>query len=188
MPRITNIKIRRGSEQEWNFLNPILDVGEPGYDTTNNILKIGDGFKNWKELGVQSIYSPLRLNSDGDFLSSVSVKSIEIDFTLSGSTEIFTVPLNYMFFINSIEILTTEINTPGEPPSIKLGNEINDMYYYQETYTHSNSLGYRHIIEDPQNAIFEETLLKATICNPSTAIVHKGYIIINGFLFNYNNV
>lgn len=188
MPRITDIKIRRGTEQEWNSVNPILDNGEPGYDTTNNVLKIGDGIKNWKELGVQSLYSPLRLNSDGDFLNTISVKSIEIDFTNSGVTELFNVPLNSMFFINSMEILTTNIVNPGEPPSIKIGNEIDDSCYYQKTFTHSNSLGYRHRIEDPQNAALQNSLLKITVVNPSTASVHKGYLIINGVLFNFSNI
>ena len=30
--------------------NPVLAEGEPGFDTTNNILKIGDGTTNWNSL------------------------------------------------------------------------------------------------------------------------------------------
>lgn len=50
MPVNTTIKIRKGSDSEWNQANPILDLGEPGFDTTNNILKIGNGSSTWENL------------------------------------------------------------------------------------------------------------------------------------------
>lgn len=50
MPRITNINFRKGTSSEWTTANPVLDNGEPGYDTTNKILKIGDGVNLWSAL------------------------------------------------------------------------------------------------------------------------------------------
>lgn len=186
MPRITNIKIRRGTEQEWLYVDPVLSLGELGYETTNNVLKVGDGIKTWSELGVQSLYSPIRLDSDGNFLNSTLIKSPEIDFTNSGQTNIFSVPENSMFFINSMEILTTNLSSKDEAPSIKIGNQFDDDAYYQETFTSSNDLGARHIIEDPKNGAEEGTTIIISVANPSTAEVHKGYCIINGFLFILN--
>jgi hypothetical protein len=183
MPRITNIKIRRGTEQEWLYINPVLSLGELGYETTNNVLKVGDGIKTWSDLGVQSLYSPIRLDSDGNFLNSTSIKSPEIDFTNSGQTNIFSVPENSMFFINSMEILTTRLESKDEAPSVKIGNQFDDSEYYQETFTSSNDLGSRHIIEDPQNGAEEGTTIIISVADPSTAEVHKGYCIINGVLF-----
>jgi hypothetical protein len=188
MPRITNIKIRRGTEQEWLFTNPILSLGELGYETTNNILKVGDGVKTWSELGVQSLYSPIRLDSDGNFLNNTSIRSPEIDFTTSGQTEIFSVPENSMFFINSMEILTTNLYLKDEAPSIKVGNQFNDSEYYQETFVSINDLGARHIIEDPQNGAEEGSTVIVSVINPSTAETHKGYCIINGVLFTLNRI
>lgn len=46
----TRIQFRRGSASEWSSSNPILGEGEPGYDTTNDILKIGDGINSWASL------------------------------------------------------------------------------------------------------------------------------------------
>ena len=43
------IKVRRGTASDWTA-NPVLAQGEPGFDTTNNILKIGDGTTNWNSL------------------------------------------------------------------------------------------------------------------------------------------
>ena len=43
------IKVRRGTASDWTA-NPVLAEGEPGFDTTNNILKIGDGSTAWSSL------------------------------------------------------------------------------------------------------------------------------------------
>lgn len=50
MPCNNLLQIRKGDFSTWNSQNPILSLGEPGYDTTNNILKIGDGATNWIDL------------------------------------------------------------------------------------------------------------------------------------------
>lgn len=39
----TRLQFRRGTFAEWAAANPILASGEPGYDLTNKILKVGDG-------------------------------------------------------------------------------------------------------------------------------------------------
>ena len=46
----TQIKIRRDSYANWFNVNPTLGIGEPGYDTTNRKLKIGDGTTLWRAL------------------------------------------------------------------------------------------------------------------------------------------
>ena len=45
------IKLRRGTASDWSS-NPTLAQGEPGFDTTNNILKIGDGTTAWNSLAA----------------------------------------------------------------------------------------------------------------------------------------
>jgi hypothetical protein len=39
----TLIKLRRDTAANWASADPVLQLGEPGYDTTNNELRIGDG-------------------------------------------------------------------------------------------------------------------------------------------------
>lgn len=46
----TLIKLRRDTAANWAALNPILALGEPGYDTTNNELRIGTGTTPWSDL------------------------------------------------------------------------------------------------------------------------------------------
>ena len=48
-----NIKfrLRRSTASEWAAASSVVLLdGEPGFDTTNNILKIGNGVKPWAQL------------------------------------------------------------------------------------------------------------------------------------------
>jgi hypothetical protein len=44
------IQIRRGTTSQWTSANPILAVGEYGYDTTTKQQKVGDGTNRWNDL------------------------------------------------------------------------------------------------------------------------------------------
>lgn len=108
MSRITNIQIRRGTATEWSSVNPILASGEPGYDLTNRIFKIGNGVTAWSGLAGH-----LHTSSDiSNFNSSVSgllnVKSL--------------VGTNGIGIVNSAGIQTISIT--GIPSSLitDLGN------------------------------------------------------------------
>lgn len=68
MPVETSIRLRKGTGTEWNNTNPVLASGEPGYDLTNKILKIGDGVNTWSQLSNHNHTT----NNIADFNSSVS--------------------------------------------------------------------------------------------------------------------
>jgi hypothetical protein len=44
------IKLRRNVSQDWVRYDPILAVGEPGFETDTGKLKIGNGFSRWTGL------------------------------------------------------------------------------------------------------------------------------------------
>jgi hypothetical protein len=48
--RATRIRLRRAWTADWEDVNPVLNDGEPGYDKSNNMIKIGDGVTPWKQL------------------------------------------------------------------------------------------------------------------------------------------
>lgn len=54
MPINTQIQLRKGSALEWSTANTVLASGEPGFDISNNILKIGDGVNEWVSLSPLS--------------------------------------------------------------------------------------------------------------------------------------
>lgn len=47
------IQLKRGTAEAWKRVNPILAVGEPGFEKDTNRLKIGDGVNNWVNLPYQ---------------------------------------------------------------------------------------------------------------------------------------
>lgn len=46
----TRMQQRRGTSTQWTTANPILNVGEIGYETDTNQFKIGDGTNHWADL------------------------------------------------------------------------------------------------------------------------------------------
>ena len=59
----TRIKLRRDTEANWMAADPVLALGEAGYDTTNNALRIGDGVTTWGNL------TPIAGGSGGNLAS-----------------------------------------------------------------------------------------------------------------------
>lgn len=62
MPTI--IKLKRGTLERWDEVNPVLENGEPGvcYNNDDITMKIGDGVKTWSELPTQT-YTRDQLNA-----------------------------------------------------------------------------------------------------------------------------
>lgn len=46
----TTFRLKRGTEERWKELNPILDAGEPGFEIDTGKLKIGNGNEQWTDL------------------------------------------------------------------------------------------------------------------------------------------
>jgi len=125
MPRENLIKLRNGTVTAWNEANPILASGEPGYDSTNNILKIGDGSTNWNSLDstakgpqiqsysnvsifpntglVDVIFIALNTNRIYRWNGSVYLEIGPLDFFYNGIEHDLpngTLPLNYPALVN----------------------------------------------------------------------------------------
>lgn len=47
---MSTIRFRRGVAQRWTEVNPVLDEGEPGFETNTGRFKIGNGRTHWTEL------------------------------------------------------------------------------------------------------------------------------------------
>ena len=77
---MAKIKLRRDTAANWLSSNPVMALGEPGYDTTNNKLKIGDSTSTWTQLtfltdaaGVDGTYSP---TTPADWIGSPTVGTV----------------------------------------------------------------------------------------------------------------
>lgn len=71
------IQVRRDVAADWESVNPILAEGELGYDTTNGILKIGDGETAWTDLEV--LHTGRYLLPDGGTTGQALVKASGTD-------------------------------------------------------------------------------------------------------------
>lgn len=61
MPLNNLITVRKGTEAEWYASAAVLSAGEPGFDTTNGLLKIGDGTSTWENLLNTAIFSDVAI-------------------------------------------------------------------------------------------------------------------------------
>lgn len=59
------LQVRQDTAANWTSKNPVLAAGEFGFDTSNKILKIGDGASAWSAL------SPIQFEGGGG--SSIAV-------------------------------------------------------------------------------------------------------------------
>ena len=64
------IQVRRDSYANWQAANPLLLVGEVGYETDKKRSKTGDGASTWKNLpydqdGIVSVGEGLTVDEDG---------------------------------------------------------------------------------------------------------------------------
>lgn len=86
------IIFRKGTASAWTSANPVLASGEPGYDLTNSILKIGDGVSNWVALSGIGSASSLTSIAPGSLSSPSITSSIDLStgiyFPSSGSISI----------------------------------------------------------------------------------------------------
>ena len=60
----TRIKLRRDTATSWATVNPVLALGEAGYDTTNHQLRVGDGTTQWSSLSTVG----LAVGADGQII------------------------------------------------------------------------------------------------------------------------
>ena len=181
MGRLSNILIRRGTEQAWSAANPILDSGEFGLDTTNNLLKAGNGIDNWSDLSPLAC-DPIDLATDSDLMNVMAIRSPLVNFKITGDSSIFTVPNGYVFFINAMDVITDNVTSPRTAPFFRFGNSESRDVYCQETQSKSNSNGLRHSIQSSQNATISGSIVSFGITTGSTASSHEGYAVVKGYL------
>jgi len=76
------IKLRRGTATQWSDASfPTLAQGEPGFDTTNNILKIGDGSTAWNLLAAvnNTDHPSISAGSSADNSGNTFIQDLTLD-------------------------------------------------------------------------------------------------------------
>ena len=102
----TKFRLRRGTSEAWQRVNPTLLYGEPGFEKDTNRLKIGDGVKDWNSLPYL----------DAEFTISSDEKTITYDnneiklcgYTSAELGQIASKGKDGLEWINPAESLTIE--------------------------------------------------------------------------------
>ena len=109
MPQIDAIRIRRGTAALWTSTNPVLNLGEPGYETDTGFLKIGDGVTAWASLDYFS--------ASAEGLVPESAKATEAEAEAGTNNTQWMTPLRVMQLIDALGLtgggITTGILTEG---------------------------------------------------------------------------
>ena len=77
----TRIKLRRDTASNWTTTNPILAIGEPGWETDTRKIKLGDGTTAWRDL-------PYSITGDLQITGTEIVSKTAL--TLRSGTDSFT--------------------------------------------------------------------------------------------------
>lgn len=114
------IQLRRDTAANWSSTNPVLNNGEPGFDTTNKILKIGDGVTAWNDLD-----NKFATDAQGALADS-ALQPGDIGVTVQGYSANTVIDANYNTFT------TTEKNKlagiESNATADQTGAEIKSLY------------------------------------------------------------
>jgi hypothetical protein len=116
------ITFRKGTASQWTSANPILASGEPGYDLTNSVLKIGDGVSNW--VALSGIGSTSLNNSSSS--SSVGVRGI---INTTGNLTSFAIsggyPVGYLdLFQDGVKLVSSLDFSATDGSNVTLSNSV----------------------------------------------------------------
>jgi hypothetical protein len=115
------ITFRKGPASQWISVNPVLASGEPGYDLTNSILKIGDGVSNWVALsGIGSTSVGGSSSSSVGVRGSISTTGTLSSFNVSGGYS----PGYLDLFQNGVKLLSGSDFTATDGTLVTLSNSV----------------------------------------------------------------
>ena len=85
---VGQIQFRSGTLAEWTAANPVLALGEPGYETDTGLLRIGDGSSNFLSLTPwfkSQVPGKYRFKADGTFELWNPTQGLWQSLTLTGA-------------------------------------------------------------------------------------------------------
>ena len=110
----TRIQLRRGTASEWKQTNPVLAIGEAGFETDTGILRIGDGQSSFTSL------RPTYANGKTDVFTLLADDWQMTEYEDVETGEI-TMGLPYQQTI-AVDLMTSEFN-----PHVSLISSPNDF-------------------------------------------------------------
>jgi hypothetical protein len=165
---------------DYNDLYNTPDLGTLSSQDSNNVNISGGTLSNITISG--SFNTGLTLAPDSFSTSRLSIRSPIVDLKQIAETQIFIVPANHMFLIDSMELLTTSISGRNESLRARFGNNSNPDEYYSSSQINNFNTGDRHIVDVAQNAAVPGSIITFGVVVGSSALFHEGVGLIHGSL------
>lgn len=135
----TKIKLRRDTATNWTTANPVMAIGEPGFETNTLKLKFGDGTTAWNSL-------PYATNGVAGSISLLSLSAINSgtpsgvgSLAYNSGTGAFTyTPPNLSTYLTSItgtQVTTALGFTPLQASSLSVTNNASSPFFSTLSYT-----------------------------------------------------
>jgi hypothetical protein len=173
----------------WRFSGDYYDLenapilGTLSSQDSDDVVIEGGSLSNISSLDIQGqINSGLELSATSFSTTKMSVRSGLLNFKSVLQKEIFSVPVNYMFLIDAMEVVTTNILGVNSSLKARFGSNLDYDEYYSPTEIKSFSTGDRHLIEIPQNATMSGKSVFFGVTVASSAEIHQGFAIVHGSL------
>lgn len=121
------IQFRRGTAAQWTAANPVLAIGEPGYETDTGKFKVGDGSTTWNSLiygsGKDGNNATLVVDTANVVAPNISPTVVNQGTTSAANLK-FSLPRAYTVVANSTTTLTAgspaTVTNSGNTTDIKL--------------------------------------------------------------------
>jgi hypothetical protein len=87
------IQLRNDAAANWTSVNPILAIGEPGYELVTGNMKVGDGVTHWNSLPYKIFNIKGDTGNTGTGLSRTTTSTIDFSDELQYVEKIINDPL-----------------------------------------------------------------------------------------------
>lgn len=130
----------------------------------------------------QSLYN-LITGIDNNIIEGTKViKSSKINFKSTGIQNLYTVPNNYLFNIDTMEVICSDLTSLSAAPYLMFGNSGNISGYQTLFQTNANYQYARDIRAIASDSITGGVILNATVYSGAVGTIQSGFLIIKGYL------
>jgi hypothetical protein len=182
-----------GIDMEGPFVNEVLDVlpvfdpnrdsGRVVYLSTDDTLYLGTGTE-WCAI----VCGTGTLSNTADVMIRKFI--CDVDLTALGSHVIWTVGEDAMFLINTFEVITDEIDTPGVMPyvSFGVGDDVDIFVPAEQLNSDMNLLYRRQLWSKPHGAALEDTDIVFNVDVVGTSATHLAKVVVTGYLLPNDSI
>ena len=128
---------------EWEMENPILEVGQFGYDSTNKITKIGDGVQTWDKLDVFLVKHNLFFaNASWEEINELANKNIAQFYFSVGDTRLIKLSTNSTIQLVILGFNHDDLSSENKKAGVTIGVLAIDSITYKMNSTATNLNGW----------------------------------------------